>query len=194
MTLVYRAVWDDEWAEPLTLLNDEFKTWCSSKGIDPSNIPMRGRFDQSDRVWLEIRRADAEFGRALQAKLSESEPSGRTWTTTATALSDPGTSALWVDLECDDPTGGRPAMAAPRLVRALIENGGRPTNFGNPLRTDAVRLHTDVSGLVDTLLEPERAVPIVVFSPDRTEGPEVSLERADTAAAALAGLVQVVLG
>lgn len=191
MTLVYRAVWDDDWAEPLTLLNDEFKIWCSSKGIDPSNIPMRGRFDQSDRVWLEVRRADAEFGRALQAKLSESEPSGRTWTTTATALSDPGTSALWVDLECDDPTGGRPAMAAPRLVRALIENGGRPTNFGNPLRTDAVRLHTDVSGLVDTLLEPERAVPIVVFSPDRAEGPEVSLERADTAAAALAGLVQV---
>jgi hypothetical protein len=62
--------------------------------------------------WLK-ERYDAEIGRALRCTLSETDPRGRTWTTTATALADNETRSFWVDLECHDPAGSEPEMAAP---------------------------------------------------------------------------------
>ncbi|MPY94611.1 MAG: hypothetical protein GEV08_16585 [Acidimicrobiia bacterium] len=192
MSLIYRAVWDDDWCQPLLVLDDEFKEWCIWKGIDEDDIPRRGRFQQDDSLWIEVRRADAEIGRALRCTLSETDPRGRTWTTTATALADHETRSFWVDLECDDPGGGEPEMAAPRLVRGLIANGGRPTSYGLPMRTDARRLGPGtVDELVGALLDPARQVPIVVFSPDLRADPPTTIRRADATAQTLAGLAHV---
>lgn len=60
MTLVYRAVWDDDWCEPVGVLEDEFKDWCASKGIDAEDIPRRGRFEPTDRLSIEIRRGNTK--------------------------------------------------------------------------------------------------------------------------------------
>jgi hypothetical protein len=193
MTLVYRAVWDDEWSEPLLVLQDEFEEWCSSKGIDKDDIPRRGDYQVSDRLAIEVRRADAEIGRALRCTLTEVDDKGRRWRTTATALADDDARAFWVDLDFDDPYGGRAEMAAPRLVRGLIENGGRPICHGQLLRTQAdrvVRLD-DIPDLVALLADPEREMPLVVFSPDLRAEPRATVDRADAAAETLAGLALV---
>lgn len=206
MTLVYRTVWDDDWANPTALLEDEFKKWCAGKGIDADDIPVRGRYAQSDQLFIDVRRADVEFGRALRCTLVEIDPTGRTWTTTATALADNSSSrekgqvtedgqgerVFWVDLECEDPSGGAPEMAAPRLVRGLIDNGGRPTIFGQKVTTEARRLHhTNIAELTSALVDPNRTIPIVVFSPDIHREPMVTIDRADAAARTLVGLVPV---
>lgn len=42
MTLVYRAVWEDHDHVPPAVLEDEFRSWCISKGVDEIDIPYRG--------------------------------------------------------------------------------------------------------------------------------------------------------
>jgi hypothetical protein len=192
MTLVYRAVWEDDSAEPLRVLEDEFKEWCTTKGVDPDDIPRRGRHTVSESSWIDVRRADVEAGRALQCTHAEVDNRGRTWTTTATALVDSEANSFWVDLDCHDPNGGRPDMAAPRLVRGLIANGGRPMAFGEEVRTTAKRtMPAGVNDLVDHLVDGGRQVPVVVFSPDARAHPSKTLERADATAATLAGIAHV---
>lgn len=192
MTLVYRSVWDDDWCEPLRVLDDEFASWCKSKGIDLDEIPRRGRLHVSDTLSIEIRRADAEMGRALRCSMTETDQRGRTWVTTATALADSETRTFWVDVECNDPFGGQPEMAAPRLVRSLIDAGGRPTSYGASLRADAIQVNrTDAEDLAAAVSDENRQVPIVVFSPDPTAPPAVTNDRADAAARTLAGLAGV---
>lgn len=192
MTLIYRAVWEDDWCEPILVLDDEFRDWCASKGIDADDIPRRGRVAVNERIWIEVRRADTEVGRALRCTLSETDPRGRVWTTTATALADGEAPTFWVDVECADPHGGQPELAAPRLVRGMIRNGGRPTSYGLPLRSNAGRLGPNsVDELIDALLDEDREVPIVVFSDDPRSDPLTTIRRADAAAQVLAGLAQV---
>jgi hypothetical protein len=192
MSLLYRAVWDDEWCDPLAVLDDEFHKWCASKGVDVDDIPVRGRHVVDDAKSIEIRRADSELGRALRCTMTEADVRGRTWTTTATALADDDTRTFWVDLDCHDPSGRAPEMAAPRLVRGMIDNGGRPTSFGVELTTTARRINeSNVDTLVTTLLDDTRTAPLVVFSPDRDAGPPETVERADVAAEALAGIAHV---
>lgn len=128
----------------------------------------------------------------MQCLLSEIDPRGRTWTTTATAMSDDTTSTYWVDLDCEDPTGSPVEMAAPRLVRNLISGGVNPTSYGLPLRTTARRLTgANIEELTALLLDPDRIVPVAVFSPDLRVGPAATLGRADPAAESLAGLAHV---
>jgi hypothetical protein len=189
VTLVYRAVWDDFSCDPVGVLDDEFTSWCVSKGVAPVDIPRRGHEDLSDHLRIEVRRADTEAGRALQCRLREVDNRGRIWTTTATALADREVSTFWVDLDRNDPDGRSGDMAAPRLVRGLVENGGEPTAFGLRLRTHARRIREpNVHELLDVLLDQERRVPVVVFSPDLEAGPQATLQRANAAAETLIGI------
>lgn len=189
MTLIYRAIWDDDWCVPLAVLDDEFRIWCQSKGIDKDDIPYRGIFAASDRLSIEVRRADSEIGSAMRCTLLERDGQGRTWTTTATALADNETRSFWVDLECHDPSGRPPEMAAPRLVRGLIRNGGRPMSYGLPMKSEALQIRLDtVDQLFASLLDPSRLVPIVVFSPDPRTDAGTTTDRANAAAETLIGL------
>lgn len=193
MTLVYRAVWDDDWCLPLAVLEDEFNAWCLSKGVDIEDIPYRGRFVAGDQLWIDVRRADTEIGKALRCTLIERDLRGRTWTTTATALSDNDARSFWVDLDCEDPHGGQPEMAAPRLVVGLVQGGGRPTSYGCPIQTEAIQAETtaDAHDLLNELLDPGRRMPTVVFSPDGRSDRQVTIDRANAAAKTLIGLAQV---
>jgi hypothetical protein len=188
MALVYRAVWDDYSCDPVGVLDDEFAAWCSTKGIEPADLPHRG-IEVIEGRQLEVRRADAEVGRALRCRLAETDNRGRTWTTTATALSDREVSTFWIDLDLHDPEGRAVEMAAPRLVRALIDKGGEPEAFGRRIQVRARRIGVKtVNDLIDVLKDRERRLPVVVFSPDRKAGPEQTLKRADAAAETLAGI------
>lgn len=192
MALVYRAVWDDLSAEPVAVLDDEFKNWCEWKGVDPDDVPYRGDHATEDDIAIEVRRGEAAYGRVLQCQLREVDQWERTWTTTATAMADTRVNTFWVDLDCYDPHDRPVEMAAPRLVRGLIQNGGEPTSFGLPLRVDARRINPEnAPDLIEPLLDPERRAPFVVFSPHRDDGPELTLQRADAAAEALAGVAHV---
>lgn len=192
MSLVYRAVWDDLSAEPIAVLDDEFKDWCRSKGIDPDDVPYRGRHESDSGIVVEVRRGEVEYGRALQCCLTEADPRERTWTMRATAMADARINTFWVDLDCHDPHDRPVEMAAPRLVRGLIQNGGEPTSFGLPLRVEAWRIGpANVSELLEPLLDPERRAPFVVFSPHLDDRPELTLQRADATAGALAGVAHV---
>lgn len=191
MSIVYRSVWQDDSPDPVARLEQEFVTWCGSKGVSKERLPHRGCLEL-ERMRIDVRRADAEIGRAMQCLLSESDPRGRIWTTTATAMSDGKTSTYWVDLDCEDPTGSPAEMAAPRLVRNLISGGESPTAYGLPLRTAARRLtDANINELIALLLDSTRIVPVAVFSPDLRVGPAGTLSRADPAAETLAGVAHV---
>src|SRR3546814_20507418 len=58
LTLVYRAVWEDDWADPISVLDDEFSSWCRSKRIDTDLIPRRGSYEVEPGTVVDIRRAD----------------------------------------------------------------------------------------------------------------------------------------
>lgn len=189
MTLIYRAVWDDPDHNPIAVLHDEFRRWCWEKGLPADDIPYRGSAAFGDQV-VDVRRGDSEFGRVLRVQLAESDPRGRQWTTTATALCDREANSYWVDVDCVDPVGGRVEIAAPRLVRQILAESGSPVRGSTPLagRHHVVLGALDAKRLVSQLFDQSRELPIVVFSPDLRQSVEVNDQRALAAAEILAGL------
>ena len=80
MPLVYRAVWEDESHNPELVLDDEFRSWCRSKGLEDIDIPHRGTLT-TGTVTVDVRRGDTESGRVLRTLLTETDSAaGRTWT------------------------------------------------------------------------------------------------------------------
>lgn len=191
MTLAYRAVWDDHDVEPVAALEEDFLAWCAEKGIADVEA-RRGVWVDGDNV-VEVRRGDSEAGRVLRMSLTEGVREGRRWRTTATALADAADSTFWVDVECDAPEGARVETAAPRLVRNLLSLGSNPHRGPVILRAKthvAVRA-TDVAPLAAAIYDGERDLALAVFSADRKLGPAQNQERADAAAATLAGIAGV---
>lgn len=194
MPLIYRAVWVDNDHNPIAVLEDEFRRWCELKGIAGDDVPYRGR-EQAGSNEIDVRRGDAEFGRILRMSLRELDGQGRTWMTTATAVSDLADSTYWVDVDCEDPSGGRVEIAAPRLVRQILDESGTPMR--GPVRLSSGRqVVLSVSAVhpwIDLLFDPDRDIPLVIFSPDATEDVATNDKRATAAAGVLAGLAVVVL-
>lgn len=201
MTLLYRAVWEDNDHRPMDVLADEFREWCRSKGIDEIDIPARGTIE-SGATTVDVRRGDTESGRVLRAQLVERDGrAGRLWTTTATALNVGDFRGYWVDVECESEHDEQLPIAAPRLVRMILAEEGRPRR--GPLAISATHRgvvdEESVDELVALLTDGERDLPLVVFSPDMRAGSsmqenvEINAERAGSAAATLAGLAQVSL-
>jgi|GEM_PF-719764 len=192
MTLIFRAVWNDQRPAPATL-TAAFNEWCASKGFPDGSIPRRGRFvDSANHRWLEVRRADAEIGEAVRCTLHEELADGRTWTTTSTAMSTDGRETFWIDVECESPDQRPIELAAPRLVRLLLDGTGDPRREGALLSSSAAVLGPNhVETLVAQLRDPSRSVPIVVFSADERFPPAETIKRANAAAKTLAGLAQI---
>lgn len=192
MALIYRAVWEDLDHEPIAVLEDAFKSWTAWKGVPGIEIPVRGSFEWNGSEG-DVRRGDAEFGRILRVSLREVDPRLREWTTTATALSDKETNCYWVDVDCVDPNQGRVEVAAPRLVREILSESGSPRR--GPVKISADRqvvLHaSDAAEVIDLLFSPLRDLPVVIFSPDVRQTPEINDRRARSAATTLAGLASV---
>jgi hypothetical protein len=199
--LLYRAVWEDESHNPQLVLNDEFRSWCRSKGLEDIDIPYRGTL-ATGRVTVDVRRGDAESGGVLRTSLTETDATaGRTWITTATAITTPAFRGYWVDVECVTERDERIPIAAPRLVRMILAEDGTPHRGPVPISTRRrriVRGH-DIDELLELLSNPDRDLPVVVFSPDLRAGASlesniaVNDERASLAAEILAGLARVYL-
>ena len=138
MTLVYRAIWTDAEHHAVRVLDDEFRAWCQSKGIEPEDLPVRGTA-VFDGKRVDVRRGDAEFGQVLRVSLSEDAEAGRVWTTTATAFYRPDLGGTyWVDLDCETTPEDRIPLAAPRLVRQILEEPGDPVRGTVPLSVEPI--------------------------------------------------------
>ncbi|MDO8389024.1 MAG: hypothetical protein Q7V57_00920 [Actinomycetota bacterium] len=192
MTLIYRAVWNDPAHHAIRVLEDEFKSWCISKGFDPDLIPHRGGLTVGDKT-LDIRRGLAEFGQVYRATLKELGEGGRWWTTTAIGIYEAAGSTYWVDLDCDVEPGGRTPMAAPRLVRQVLNEEGEAGRGPVPLAARPfVERGVEAAGeLVALICDPERDLPVVVFSPDDRASVAENDSRARAAAETLAGIASV---
>lgn len=194
MALIYRAIWSDSDHVALAVLDDEFARWCRSKSIKRDQIPLRG-VEQIGPREIEVRRADTEVGAVLRTRLTEPDPAGRIWRITATALSEPGPDApsYWIEVDCDDPTGSPTPLAAPRLARQILDLGGSPCR--GPVALSAVpQVILDgyaASRVAELVFDPDRDIPLVVFSPDVRATPEVNHQRALSAAKRLAGIAAV---
>jgi len=194
LTLVYRAIWNDSDHIAPAVLKDEFALWCESKGIPRDQIPTRGIEEFGQRS-VEVRRADTEIGAVLRTRLIEKDGEDRVWTTTATALSEPGDipSTYWIELDCEAPNSDRPPMAAPRLSTQILEVPGSARRGPVPLSAKPqVILDASTAGrVVELVFDPARDIPIVIFSPDVRVSPEINHKRAASAARRLAGIAAV---
>jgi hypothetical protein len=195
MSLVYRAVWQDVDHVPPAVLEDEFRAWCISKGLEEIDVPYRGTI-KAGTTAVDVRRGDSESGRVYRGRLEEWNDDGRRWTTTATALVSNDFRGYWIDLECEDPnsTRGIP-MAAPRLVRQILAEEGSPARGPVPIAAHhfVVRPGETVNHLLELLRDPDRDLPLVVFSPDERSDVATNDERALLAAETLAGVAHVSL-
>lgn len=194
MTLLYRAIWQDDRDGIVDAGEGAFAEWLSGKGIAVS-LPDEGSAGGSGGhgpAEVLVRRALAGTVEAVQLELAEERPGfGERWTTRLIAIEGgPGDRWLWVDLERVADAGSvRPPLAAPRLVRTLLAGGV-------DARVDQVRISAtpqalNPAGLAGLIRNRQRTLPLVVFSEDPA-GYTPTLRRAEEAAARLAAAVQVV--
>lgn len=208
MTLLYRGIWQDDRENLLPHALLEFHSWLDSKHIEV-RLPDEGVVESDyeyGRAEIAVRRALSHSVDAVQFELAEERPgSGERWTTRLTALvracaDATGTDGhergaeqwLWVDLErVADDTSVRPHLAAPRLVRALLDNGSDP-------RVDQVRLFTDAhkipaKPLAGLIRNTERTLPLIVFSENPQRGFTATMRTASGVAQRFAGAAQVMI-
>ena len=192
MSLIYRAVWNDDGVVATQHLLDQFVLWCRGKGFDQQQIPERGRIDDPDnKRWIDVRRAEVEYGSAVRCTLQEAD-NERVWTTTATALSSSTTQTFWIDLELHNPDDRPVETSAPRLVRELIANGVNPMRSGVSLSNRPQVIGPgDARKVFDALSSESSTLPVIIFSADNHSRPEVTIERAEKAAGALCGIARV---
>jgi len=199
VSLLYRAIWNDDHHDIGTVGTAVFNDWIRDKRID-AEVPDEGSIsgEYRDGSWdLMTRRTSADGVAAVQIELAEDRPDTSVrWTTRLTALEAESERYLWVDLERVADDVGEPAnWAAPKLVRILIESG---LEAGSDPRVDQVRLSTDghrinAEGLAGLIRNLGRTLPLVVFSEDPERGFLPTLQRANAAAHRLLGAAQVMI-
>lgn len=195
MTLLYRAIWQDEREHLVDEAEKAFRQWLTHKKVK-IELPKEGFADATSPHGpgeVVVRRAFAGATDAAQFELSEERPQfSERWTVRLTAI-DGGKNErwLWVDLErVAGPGSVRPPLAAPKLVRDLIDSGVDP-------KVDQVRLEADwygvpPKGLAGVIRNAQRTLPLVVLS----EGPggfTPTTARAEKVAHALCGAAQVLV-
>lgn len=198
MSLLFRAIWQDETHLPHRLLPDEFANWCRSKGLEEIDIPHRGAF-AGPRGVVDVRRGDTESGQVYRASLTEIKRDG-TWVTTATGISTSDFRGYWIDVEYEGDAQKFTHIAAPRLVRSILTEDGSPHRGPVPMSVDHHFVDAETSvGFLELALNPARDVPLIVFSPDERAGTtirdtvEKNRERAQLAAQRVAGVAAVYL-
>lgn len=194
MTLLFRAVWNDDTPDLFAMACDTFEAWLARKKIE-IELPNDGTttdLSELGPVETTTRRASADGVSALRVELHEERSgSGERWSTILTALKGPDEEQfLWVDLErVADDFSQRPNAPAPNLVRMLIQSGVDP-------RVDHVRLTTKPTALPPEALaglvrNTDRSLPIIVFSHDPAFAPDATITRAERTQHHLMGAAQV---
>jgi hypothetical protein len=181
MSLIYRAIWqDDPCGGVCDLAGERFTAWATGKWPDltvPGSGVSRGRGARSgDHADLEVRIAtaadtDAGIAQAYRADLIETFTSGARWHTTLRSWESSGSTKdirrqwLWVDVEVvGDVDVVRLGVAAPKLVRDLLDRGKSPRVDDDALAPECAAMvgSTDGEWLAEVISRPERTLPIVV--------------------------------
>jgi hypothetical protein len=195
VALLYRAIWNDDRPDLRQGAGEAFFSWVLEK--DPRT---NGRADHS---WTPIDDSQAFRQVAIGGLTETDQATGTEWITTLRVSQGDETSSGWLNIDVErttDEAFERTEVAAPRLVRALIDAGH--DQAGNP-RIGPVNLSTNALGinsptqvteeLVPLVEDPERRVPLVFFSHDGSEDPGITANRAHMAAEQLAGIARVYL-
>ena len=194
MSLHYRAVWRDDRPDLFQHALAAFESWTSSKGLSVA-LPSEGHSTDGYHE-VEIRRAADGNARLIQTSFIE-PPKPRVstdlWKTTATFISHECEGWVWIDVEreSEDVFGRPPVIAAPNLAGILLkqrnEENARVHLGPSPLRVAS----NDVGAVLAALFDPDRAVPMVLFSADPSISPKRYEQRAKRTAKDLAGCADV---
>ncbi|MFF3178869.1 hypothetical protein ACFYVD_03270 [Rhodococcus pyridinivorans] len=217
MSLVYRAIWQDDIDSVCTTVSDVFRTWASGKKNVPDTIPDSGTVQRTvtignDRVDIEIHseRATSD-GDAVtdvfRAQLIETRTNGQRWHTTVRSWQEApsgdgcaGSAWLWVDVEVVGEVDIRSlAPKAPILARELLQAGSNPRIGNERLLSRAEFLRGADAGehLAEELSHFDRTIPFVVlhkdFGAEQRMSENVTFDQiVGTTANAVAGIANVV--
>ena len=194
MSLQYRAIWSDNRLDLIDTARPTFQEWIDGKGINVS-VPYEG-IERAGADEVVVDHASDGDTRALRVRLVEERPKGggaERWTTTAHWMIHGAVGWVWVDVEwVSDAAFARPPdMAAPRLVRTLINQRGSEGDQGRLGPSPSLVRLSDVGDLIDWILQPDRLVPVVVYSVDQHILPMAYSDRVKKAASRLAGCADV---
>jgi hypothetical protein len=193
MSVLYRAVWNDDRAELVDGAMASFRAWVGSKSGGTIDVPSQGvktgrgflsRSRSPEDTCDAEARADRTSGSGdssvldvARAAYVELRPDGSRWTTTLRAwvCREPededrleGAQWLWVDVEAvTDGSLDGVVVAAPTLVRDLIVTGEAPHRRCVSMSTEPAeyRAGAGAEELADLLGHADRDIPVVVFSP-----------------------------
>jgi len=203
MAVTYRAIWQDDSRDIVSVTVEAFRDWAIGKhptlSFDPDGTGLERVSDDGRRVWATQVEAAGETGQAVELILREDSDSDR-WITTV-RVTDDGERWVWVDVEhnAEDPWAPRPRIVAPRLVTDLISaaagRGGDPRWGVIRLSATAVVVHPDAieSMAINRIHSPHRRSPEVVFAHSFVGGAGETMARAERAAVQLAGAASVLV-
>lgn len=209
MALLFRSAWQDDGTDLGSVAAEAFANWVNEKECGPCLITDLRDLDSDAQ-----RQALADSGDAagfiyehtgilgLRCRLTEVRDS-ETWTTTLRVSLDQDTGEQWIGVDVDwtaiDPFR-RIHIAAPRLVRNLItesrQRGNTPLIGSAILSGDAEGITTPDqirSRIAPLIVDPDRRIPVVLFSHDPAESGGQTAIRAHRAAERLAGVAVVYL-
>lgn len=183
MTLIYRALWQEEDPELTRQVRDQFLSWLGCK-YPAVSLDERGRASfVSDQNFVDVTLdeglgevEDSAIMAVIRASLIETSKNGgarwetkiRAWHTVSDDDAHLPRGWVWADVaavgEHIDPQTVSPA--APRIVRNLLQLSSATDAAGIPLDTEVLRYHGPVEGesLADLICAPERRLPLVVFA------------------------------
>lgn len=189
MTVVYRAIFQDDRDSLIEATEDHWASWLREKEID-ADLPTAGEEIVDGNVHLRKGEDEHKDCRAIRLQFAEEQQSSY-WTTTVVVLETSGDNWVWVDLAAvrDQVFERPPDVRSPRLVRKLIDDGTARMGTAR-LRAKPFVARSPGEGalLAETLHDPERGAPLVVFSPKLAEPLDVLHDRVGRAASRLAGI------
>jgi hypothetical protein len=199
MSLIYRAMWQDDRADLHDVATATFVEWATKKHDRHLDFgPERSVADNG--ITTSLRTVEHDGVTASEAVLIEETGPDRWLTRQRTLVGASGDQWLWVDIErTTTEVFRRQDIAAPRVVRAHLDaansGGGRPRVGSVPLRTSAVAVPAGdgVSDLVESIRDGQRSVPIVVFTHNERLAVKDTMDWASTTQLILAGVARVVV-
>ena len=193
MSLLYRAMWLAEADGLLSTVDREFRRWANEppRRLDLSSAD-EARTSTSD---AKIETPESNEHGSIRRLVVHEDNNETRWTTTVIAIAQRNAAEgwVWVDVESVSTAYyGRMEIAAPRLVRSLLDALPSSHRGSVKLRRQEFKLGPrEMDGFASLLVDPSRDLPLVVFSPDYKADPSFTIKRAQQAAGTLAGIAQV---
>lgn len=177
----------------LDTVDKEFRSWTKEP---PRHLDLDGSDEaRTSTADAKIDRPDSNQHGSIRRFVVHEDNDETRWITTVIAIveKDAAEGWVWVDVESVSTAYySRIEVAAPRLVRNLLDV--LPSSRRGPvkLRRKEFKLGPrEMHEFASLLVDPERDLPLVVFSPESRGNPSFTIERAQKAAGTLSGIAQV---